>query len=121
MHRVLLIGLALLLTLGCQGSRDARELKKQRKADAIPMYGMLSYMADAATFLDCRTTENYIVQFKGDWLEVERVYVNMRQHGEPVYVEFRGRLASDSTDGKIHPAVVIEEITQMRPDTTCQK
>ncbi len=105
--------------IGCQKSRDARELKKQHKAEAIPMYGMLTYKADAASYLDCRTLQTYVVPFKGDWLEVEHEYVNMRQHGEPLYIEFRGRLTNDTTDGNIQPAVVIEEVTNMRPDTSC--
>lgn len=109
----------LVLLSGCKEARDARELKKQHKAEAIPMYGMLSYMADAASFVDCRTMERFVVPFKGDWLEVEHEYVNMRQNGEPLYVEFRGRLTSDTTDGRIQAAVVIEEITNMRPDTSC--
>lgn len=108
-----------LLVFGCKEAREARELKKQHRAEALPMYGMLTYMADAATFTDCRTLSRYPVPFKGDWLEVERAYVNMRQHGEPVYIEFRGRLDEEIVDGVTRPAVVIEEITQMRPDTSC--
>lgn len=110
-----------LLLFGCQASRDARELKKQRKADAVPMSGMLSYMADAASLMQCSTNEKFVVKFKGDWLAVERAYVNMQKPGVPVYVEFRGRMESDSTDGIICAGLVIEEITQMRPDTICLK
>lgn len=120
MKSVTITLLVVALTLiGCQNSRDARELKKQHKADAIPMYGMLTYKADAASYMDCRTLQSYVVPFKGDWLEVEHEYVNMRKHGEPLYIEFRGRLTSDTTDGNIRPAVVIEEVTNMRPDTSC--
>ena len=115
---ITLLVVAFVLT-GCQNSRDARELKKQHKAEAIPMYGMLTYKADAASYMDCRTLQTYVVPFKGDWLEVEHEYVNMRNNGEPLYIEFRGRLTSDTTDGNVRPAVVIEEVTNMRPDTSC--
>lgn len=107
------------LLFGCQKSREARELKKQHKAEAIPMNGMLSYMADAASLLDCRTSEQYVVKFKGDWLAVEREYTNLVKPGAPIYIEFRGRLENDSTDGSIRSGVVIEEITGIRPDTSC--
>lgn len=117
--KIISITLTALLLLSCQEAREARELKKQHKAEAIPMYGMLTYMADAAAYVDCRTMERYAVQFKGDWLEVEHEYVNMRRNGEPLYIEFRGRLVSDTTDGNVRPAVVIEEVTNMRPDTSC--
>lgn len=119
MLRIILIIILALFALSCQKARDARELKKQHKAAAIPMNGMLSYLADAASLLDCRTSEQYAVKFKGDWLAVERAYINFGKPGAPVYIEFRGRLESDSTDGRIRSGVVIEEITLMRPDTSC--
>ncbi len=108
------------LLLGCQEARDARALKKQRKADAVPMNGMLMYKADAAAFVQCNTNEMFVVKFKGDWLAVERAYVNSTPPGGLVYVEFRGRMESDTTDGRVRAGVVIEEITMMRPDTVCQ-
>jgi uncharacterized lipoprotein NlpE involved in copper resistance len=117
--KLLSLLLVTLLLFGCQKSRDARELKKQHKAEAIPMSGMLSYLADAASLLDCRTSEQYVVKFKGDWLAVERAYINFGKPGMPIYVEFRGRLESDSTDGNVRLGIVIEEITGMRPDTSC--
>jgi len=111
--------LVLLLLCGCKEAREAKQLMKQHQADAIPMKGMLSYMADAATLLDCRTNEQLIVKFKGDWLEVERAYTELGKPGAPVYVEFRGRIETDTTDGNTRTGVVIEEITAMRPDTAC--
>ncbi|MCB1060532.1 MAG: hypothetical protein KDB65_09885 [Calditrichaeota bacterium] len=110
-----------LFIFGCQSGKQARELMKQHRAEAVPMTGMMSYMADAASFVECGTGDRYAVKFKGDWLEVERAYVNMRQNGEPVYVEFFGRTEDDSTDGNVRAGVVIEEITEMKPDTVCQK
>ena len=117
---LLILGTCIAL-LGCQEARDARALKKQRKADAVPMSGMLTYKADAASWVDCTTSERFVVKFKGDWLAVERAYVNSTKPSEPVYVEFRGRTEADSTDNNIESVIVIEEITNMRTDTTCQK
>ncbi|MBK6765525.1 MAG: hypothetical protein IPG71_04120 [bacterium] len=111
--------LFVLLVVGCQDAREARQLMKQHQAEAIPMKGMLSYMADAATLLDCRTNERLVVKFKGDWLEVERAYTQFGKPGAPVYVEYRGRMEQDTTDGVVRAGVVIEEITTMRPDTAC--
>ncbi len=111
--------LAALCLLSCQKARDARELKKQHKAEAVPMTGMLAYLADAASILPCGTNEKLVVKFKGDWLAVERAYTNMRRDGQPTYVAFRGRMENDTTDGTVRPGIVIEEITDMRPDTSC--
>jgi uncharacterized lipoprotein NlpE involved in copper resistance len=109
-----------LFAFGCSKAREARELKKQRKAEAVPMSGMLSFMADAATLKRCDRGENFPVLFKGDWLAVERAYVNTRKvPGEPILIAFRGRMENDSTDGRVRDAVVIEEITEMWPDSTC--
>lgn len=119
--RVFLVFTLALFLFGCQEARDARALKKQRKADAVPMSGMLTYKADAASWVDCTTSERFVVKFKGDWLAVERAYVNSTKPGEPIYIEFRGRTEADSTDNNIVSAIVIEEITNMRTDTTCQK
>lgn len=120
--KTILIFLSLaILFFGCQKAREARELKKQHQAEAVPMSGMLRYMADAASLVDCATNEQYVVKFKGDWLEVERAYVSMRLNGAPTYVEFRGRMENDTTDGRVHAGVVIEEILNMRPDTSCLK
>lgn len=113
---ILLITLAL---ISCQRARDARELKKQHKAEAVPITGMLSYLADAASFVPCGTNEKLVVKFKGDWLAVERAYTNMRRDGQPTYVAFRGRMENDTTDGTVRPGIIIEEITDMRPDTSC--
>ncbi|MBL0062394.1 MAG: hypothetical protein IPP40_13140 [bacterium] len=80
--------------------RDAR-VEEQQKAEAIPMYGMLTYKADAASYVDCRTLQMYAVPFKGDWLKVEHEYVNMRKHGEPLYRV--SRTVNKPTDRRQHP------------------
>jgi hypothetical protein len=117
--RTLVLLTIILFSIGCKGGREARELMKQHRAEAVPMIGMLTFMADAASFIDCKTGERFTVKFKGDWLEVERSYVTMHGDGKPMYVEFFGRAENDTTDGNIRPGMVIEEITEMRPDTTC--
>ena len=118
----LFIALFTLLAIGCQQARDARELKKQHKAEAVPMSGMLSFMADAATLTRCDGGEKFPVLFKGDWLAVERAYVNTRKTpGEQILIGFRGRMENDTTDGNVRAAIVIEEITGMWPDSTCSK
>lgn len=120
MVRLLIIVLFTLLALSCSKAREARELNKQHKAEAVPMSGMLSFMADAATLKRCESGEKLPVLFKGDWLAVERAYVNTRKtSGEPILIAFRGRMENDTTDGNVRSAIVIEEITGMWPDSTC--
>lgn len=120
MKFVLTFSVLLVLLSGCQEAREARELAKRHRAEAVPMSGMLSYRADAASLTECATGERFAVKFKGDWLEVERAYVNMQLNGAPAYAEFRGRHESDTTDGNIRAGVVIEEILVLRPDSVCR-
>ncbi|MCB9357587.1 MAG: hypothetical protein H6505_03350 [Calditrichaeota bacterium] len=117
--RVLAVLLIASLFFGCQKAKEARALKKRHHDEAVPMSGMLSYMADAASLVQCEGGEKFVVKFKGDWLEVERAYVSMELKGKSVYAEFLGRLEPDTTDGVIRAGLVIEEITAMRPDTSC--
>ena len=118
---VIALGIVILLLLSVfNAGRKAREAAKQHRAEAVPMRGMLSYKADAASLIECATGEMFVVKFKGDWLEVERAYVSMQLDGAPAYAEFRGRSEADSTDGRVRAGLVIEEITMLRPDTSCR-
>lgn len=120
MIRVFAVVVAVVV-LGCKAGREARELAKRHREEAVPMRGMLSYQADAASLIFCDTGEKFVVKFKGDWLEVERAYVSMQRNGAPTYAEFRGRLENDTTDGNVRAGLVIEEMQVLRPDTVCQR
>ncbi len=55
--------------------------------------GLFSYMADAASFVDCRSVKRYPVAMEGGYLALERAYTAaQREPNEAVFVRVRGRI-----------------------------
>ena len=55
--------------------------------DEERMYGLFTYMADAALFEDCSSGRRYPVAMEAGYLELERAYLEQQaQPGEPLLV-----------------------------------
>lgn len=67
--------------------------------DVQSLRGMMTYMADAARFTECRSGASFALATEGAYLSLERAYLDARSApGEPLLVAVRGRLA-------VHPGM----------------
>ncbi len=92
--------------------------------DAIRLRGMFSYLADAASFTECRTGKRFPVAQEGDYLALERAYLGARQTpGEPLLVTLVGRLTTRPVgEGEaLKDATVVERFDRVWPGETCAR
>ena len=92
--------------------------------DAIPLRGMFSYQADAASFTECRTGRRFPVAQERDYLALERAYLGARKTpGEPLLVTLDGRLTTRPVgEGKaLKNATVVERFDRVWPGETCAR
>lgn len=86
------------------------------------LQGMFSYMADAAIFRDCRNNKTYPVSIEGQFIELERTYLNSGiEPGKEVMVELNGRLLErPPMEGNINKVkLIVDEVIKLLPDKTC--
>ena len=79
-------------------------------------------MADAALFRDCRNNKTYPVSMEGQYIELERAYLNSGiKPGKEAMVKLRGRLlerpAMEGNSNKIK--LIVDKLHSMLPDKTC--
>jgi len=90
----------------------------------IRLRGMFSYMADAASFTECRTGRRFPVAQERDYLALERAYLGARQNpGEPLLVTLDGRLTPRPVgEGEaLKDATVVERFDRVWPGETCAR
>jgi copper homeostasis protein (lipoprotein) len=93
----------------------------------LTMRGMYRYMADAATFAECRTGRTFPVAMEADNIALERGYAGSMPPngpgGEPVLVELEGRLArrppAEESQGGLRETLVPEKFVRAVPGATC--
>ncbi len=117
MKKFLYIALLGLLVSACGG-------KKRPDAPVAANFfsGEFVYMADAAVFYDCATGMKYPVSNNGDYIVVERAYMDMkREDGEPIFMTCRGHieyLPSMEGDSKM-PTMVIDSFIGFNRTSHC--
>jgi len=125
-QRLLLAALLILLVAGCnQPEQAATTDPETQQADSLPgmeLEGMFRYMADAALFRDCRDNKSYPVSMEGDYIELERAYLNSGiEAGSEVMVQLRGRLlerpAMEGNTNKVK--LIVDKLYKILPDETC--
>ncbi|MEZ4388945.1 MAG: META domain-containing protein [Candidatus Krumholzibacteriia bacterium] len=111
--------LALAIVSGC-GPRPAATAAQ---ADApVELRGMFTYLADAASFLDCVTRERHPVAMEGDYLALERAYGEVRRYpAEPILVVVSGHYATrPGMEGDIPVThLIVDRYVACYPGETC--
>lgn len=83
--------------------------------------GLMTYMADAATFTDCETGSFHPIAMEGDYLALEHAYLSARARpGEPVLVSLTGSLAyRQGMDGDDRVHLVVQRFEDVHPGQGC--
>jgi len=92
--------------------------------DTMPLRGMFSYLADTASFTECRTGMRVPVAQEEGYLALERAYLAARRTpGEPLLVTFDGRLTSRPVGegGTLNDATVVERFDRVWSGETCAR
>jgi len=125
-QKLLLGALLILCVAGCNQPEQATATDPgTQQADNLPgmeLEGMFRYMADAALFRDCRNNKSYPVSMEGDYIELERAYLNSGiEAGSEVMVQLRGRLlerpAMEGNHNKVK--LIVDKLNKILPDETC--
>lgn len=129
MQRFAVVDGATLRQLNRQGrpftSRANIELRRTALVDAItePLRwrGEFRYLADAATFTDCASGLRWPVAMAGDYLALERMYLQQRSApGAPLVVAFDGRLeVRAAMEGPPREHVVVDRRGVAEPAASC--
>lgn len=95
-----------------------------REFGAAPalMGGMMTYMADAATFKECRTGESYPIVQDGDYLALERAYLaDQSAPAAPLYVNIVGKFdLSPAMEGPAQMGLKVDKFVRTRAGITCE-
>lgn len=85
------------------------------------LLGRMTYMADAAVFEECLSGVRYPVAQEGDYLALERAYLDAAPApGAPVVVHVEGGLAPrPSMEGAPRTSLIVERFIAARPDDAC--
>ena len=118
--------LLIFLVAGCnqqnQVAEAAPETQHSTASPGMELEGMFRYMADAALFRDCRNNKTYPVSMEGQYIELERAYLNSGiKPGSEVMVKLRGRLlerpSMEGNSNKIK--LIVDKLHSTLPDETC--
>jgi copper homeostasis protein (lipoprotein) len=117
----------LLALSGCKKGKDSANAADEKKGPPPPsgtmsLQGMYSYMADAGTFLDCATHEQWPVAHEGDNATLEREYGKAKiAPGSPLLVTVEGGLdARPKVDGRgSETTLIVQRFVRTWPRETC--
>lgn len=88
----------------------------------MPMLGMYRYLADAASFDECRTGKRWPVQLAAGHPALERAYLASRQQpGQPVLASIEGRFETSAAEpgAATHEFIVVHRFDRLWPGETC--
>jgi len=85
--------------------------------------GMMTYMADAASFEECMTGRRFPIVQDGDYLGLERAYLaDAPEPGAALYVHVEGGLLMrPSMEGPDRRSLVVSRFIKTRPGITCER
>ena len=109
------------LTQGA-GKEVEMVLVRVKSPPGMELTGMFRYMADAAIFRDCRNNKTYPVAMEGNYIELERAYLNSGiVAGEKIMIKLRGRLLErdgmEINSRKVN--LIVDSFDKLLPDETC--
>lgn len=102
-----------------------QDLRRTAQVDPITeslhWHGEFRYLADAATFTDCASGKRWPVATLGDYLAMERNYLQVRSApAAPLLVNFDGRLAVlPAMEGPPIEQIVVDRFDGSQPGATC--
>jgi len=105
------------------------DLERQADIDPVPgpmpLRGLYAYMADAATFNECRTGKRFPVSLEAAHIDVERAYLASMQDnpGAPLLATLQGRFEERTTDPAAGPRehLIVERFQRFWPGETCAR
>ncbi len=88
---------------------------------ALPMTGEFVYFADAALFTECMTGQRFPVGMEGDYLALERAYLDARAAPRaPLLARIDGRIAEAAQmEGPPRRSVTVERLHHVTPGGAC--
>jgi copper homeostasis protein (lipoprotein) len=91
----------------------------------VPLRGLYAYMADAASFNDCRTGKRYPVSLEAAHIDVEQAYLALTRDnpGAPLLVSLHGRFEARVSDPAVGPRehLIVERFERFWPRETCAR
>jgi heat shock protein HslJ len=117
-------------------ARDGQEIRSQHNydltrsdrvdpiEDTMPLRGLFSYMADAASLTECRTGMRFQVAQERGYLTLERAYLEARRApGEWLLIAFDGRVTRRplGEGDTMKDAIVVERFDRISPGETCAR
>jgi len=120
-------------TLDMQGRSIASTLPYDLTSDgtlaptdiSLGLHGMFRYMADAARFEECLTGRSYPVTMEGDYIKLERAYLEAEkpEPGAPLMARFEGDITRrPALEGDaLIPAVFVRRFIGVWPGQRCEK
>jgi copper homeostasis protein (lipoprotein) len=92
---------------------------------SLDLHGMFRYMADAAQFEDCLTGRSYLVAIEGDYIQLERAYLQAAkpEPGTPLMASFAGDITRrPAMEGSsLAPTVVVRRFIGLWPGQRCEQ
>lgn len=91
--------------------------------EGVLLGGMMTYMADAAVFQECRTGREYPIVQDDNYLALERAYLaDQSAAGAPLYVNVEGALLMrPGMEGPDQRSIVVDRFVRTRPGITCER
>ncbi|WP_299851397.1 META domain-containing protein [uncultured Roseovarius sp.] len=85
--------------------------------------GMMTYMADAAILVECKSGATFTIAMEGDYPALEKAYLSDRAApGEPLYVILEGGHAlRPAMEGPDREMVIVDRFIRTRPEVTCER
>ena len=110
-----------------QGAGNSAEITMVRVPPAVDqstmMIGEFTYFADAATFVDCKSGQRYPVAQEGDYLALERMYLDARSEPQaPLVVTLEGEIAPrEGMEGGTEQSLVVYRAANAWPTLNCER
>jgi copper homeostasis protein (lipoprotein) len=111
------------------GSALNYDLERQASIDPVPgpmpLRGLYAYMADAATFNECRTGKRYPVSLEAAHIDMEQAYLRLAKDnpGAPLLATLEGRFEERATDPSAgaREHLIVERFERFWPGETCAR
>jgi copper homeostasis protein (lipoprotein) len=105
------------------------DLEHQPSIDPVPgpmpLRGLYAYMADAATFNECRTGKRYPVSLEAAHIDMEQAYLALASDnpGTPLLATLEGRFEERVTDPSAGPRehLIVDRFERFWPGETCAR